>query len=152
MPSTPSPTSRGTVARWAAIAATAAVATTLGTGVAAADDGNTRTTLYTLASTGTCAGTLTAGVSHYPNEADLVASGTLYGVGSCSLDIDFVFTSRADGHTATFTRHFSGPGFIGLPGADIVSPGAPGVYDVTVSPRAPHLGGQRLTIDTVYRG
>ncbi len=108
--------------------------------------------MYTLASTGACAGTLTAGVSHYPNEADLFANGTLHGVGSCSRDVDFVFTSRADGHTATFTRHFSGPGFIGLPGADIVAPGAPGVYDVTVSPRAPHLGGQRLTIDTVYRG
>ncbi|MGC4935971.1 hypothetical protein ACLQ3C_20075 [Gordonia sp. DT30] len=134
------------------LAAAATLTATLGTGTAAAQDGVTSTTLYTLSSTGACAGTLTASVDHYPDEADLIAGGTLSGAAPCTLDVDFVFTSRADGHSTTFSRHFAGPGTFGLPGADVVSPGAPGVYDVAVKPHAAYLGGQTLTIDTTYHG
>ncbi|GAA1458634.1 hypothetical protein [Williamsia maris] len=131
-----------------AIAATA----TIGTGTASAATGITSTTVYTLASQGFCAGELDASLGHYPDQVDLQAGGVLVGVAPCSLDVDFVFTSRADGHVTTFTRHLTGPGPVGLPGRDVVSPGKPGVYDVTVKPRAQFVGGQKLTIDTEYRG
>ena len=139
-----------TVAAGAVIAAAASAV--IGTGAASAATGVSSTTVYTLAGQGLCAGELDASLGHYPDQVDLQAGGVLIGVGPCSLDVDFVFTSRADGHTTTFTRHLSGPGPVGLPGRDVVSPGKPGVYDVTVKPRAPFVGGQKLTIDTVYRG
>ena len=141
------------VLTFGAAAIAAVTATAVGAGAAAAAPADTASsTFYTLATSGFCAGTFTASLGHYPGEVDLGGSGSLYGVAPCSLDVDYKFVSRADKHVTTFTRHLTGPGPISLPGADIVSPGKEGVYDVTITPRAPHVGGQTLTIDTTYRG
>ncbi|GGF18592.1 hypothetical protein [Williamsia phyllosphaerae] len=143
-------TTRTTAIAGSAVALAAIAATALGTGTAAADTA-ANSPIYTLATNGACAGTFTSGLGHYPGQVDLGAQGYLVGVGPCSLGIDFVFTSRADGHVATFTRHLSGPGAIGLAGKDVVSPGKSGVYDVTVEPRAQFIGKQSFTFDTTYR-
>ncbi|KQR99708.1 hypothetical protein ASG12_02655 [Williamsia sp. Leaf354] len=123
----------------------------LGAGVAAAAPAPATSTIYTLATSGFCAGSITAGVGNYPGQADIGFSGNLIGVGPCSITVDFVFRGRADGHVSTFTRTSRGPGFVGNPGRDIVSPGKEGVYDVTITPRGQHVGSQKAVIDTTYR-
>lgn len=139
--------------RTTAAVAAALTLMTVGAGTASAAPAETTDNVfYTLATSGFCAGTFTASLDHYPGQVDLIGQGFLIGITPCSLDVDFTFTSRADKHVTTITRHFGGPGAIGLAGKDIVDPGPEGVYDVTITPRARHIGGEPLTIDTTYRG
>ena len=49
----------------------AAAALVVSAGTASAADGNTKTTIYTLANPGICAGIIDAGVGHYPSSAVL---------------------------------------------------------------------------------
>ncbi|MFW0786445.1 hypothetical protein AAFP35_18260 [Gordonia sp. CPCC 206044] len=129
------------------VATAAAVAAgILGSAPAHAADGNTKTTLYTLAGSGACAGQIDVGVGHYPGQATLFLGSTLYGVGSCSVDLTYTFTPRNGGPAKSFTRHIPGPGFFST-SKDVVSPGPADIYDVTVSTNAPHTGAQPMTID-----
>lgn len=135
----------------AGAAATAVAAATLGAGPSSAADGKTQTTLYTLAN-GPCAGTVDVGVGRYPSQAVLFLQSNLLGVGPCSVDLTYTFTPRAGGPSKKFTRHIVGPGVWGT-SRDIVSPGKPGIYDVTVSTNAPSVGATKMTIDIQpYRG
>ncbi|MBJ8339153.1 hypothetical protein JGU71_09665 [Antrihabitans sp. YC3-6] len=127
-------------------ACTAAAATlVLSAGTASAADGNTQTTIYTLANPGICAGIIDAGVGHYPDSAALGLTGMLYGVGPCSVELTFHFKRQGDGVTADYTRKLNGPGAVGT-SKDIVQPGI-GIWDVTVTSNGASFGAQPMKID-----
>ena len=127
------------------VCATAAATLGASPGIAAAEDGNTQTTIYTLANPGICAGFVNTGVGHYPGEATLGITGMLYGVGPCSVEVTFTFKRQGDGEVVTYTRKLNGPGAVGT-SKDIVGPGI-GVWDVTVTSNGPSFGAQPMLID-----
>ncbi|MFW0789664.1 hypothetical protein [Gordonia sp. CPCC 205333] len=130
-------------------AATVAAATTMAmvtAAPAAAADGNRIASLYTLSATGACAGKVDVGLGHYPGQATLSLSSTLYGVGPCAVDLTYSFTKRGSNIRKTFVRHIPGPGVWGT-SRDVVTPGPAGIYDVVVTTNAPHTTAQLMTID-----
>ena len=127
------------------VCATAAAALLGSGGPAAAADGNTETTVITLANPGFCAGFINAGVGHYPGEAALGLTGMLYGVGECSVDVTFTFKRQGDGKVETYTRTLKGPGAVGT-SKDIVGPGI-GLWDVTVTTNGANFGAEPMLID-----
>ena len=129
----------------------AAAALLVSAGTASAADGNTKTTIYTLANPGLCAGVIDAGVGHYPSSAVLGLTGMLYGVGPCSVELTFHFKRQGDGLTVDYKRTLNGPGAVGT-SKDVVGPGI-GIWDVTVTSNAASFGAQPMTIDVPqYQG
>jgi len=123
----------------------AAAALVVSTGTASAADGNTKTTIYTLANPGICGGIIDAGVGHYPGSAALGLTGVLVGVGPCSVQLTFNFKRQGDGAVASYTRTLNGPGPVGT-SKDVVGPGI-GIWDVTVTSNAPSFGAQPMLLD-----
>ncbi len=123
----------------------AAVALVVSAGTDAAADGNTKSTIYTLANPGICAGVIDAGVGHYPSSAVLGLTGMLYGVGPCSVELTFHFKRQSDGVTVNYARTLKGPGAVGT-SKDVVGPGI-GIWDVTVTSNGASFGAQPMTID-----
>ncbi|RDI49782.1 hypothetical protein DFR68_106219 [Nocardia mexicana] len=141
-----------------AAAALGAAATVIATAAPASAqaNGGKFTRVYSLAN-GPCAAVVDSSVTGnaYPSSAAFTVSTTMYGVGSCSLDVTLNWRHVETGQTGTVTRHANGPGYWGTDGrGSIFSPGVYGDFVGTVTVGAAHIpepGEVRFSVQQ-YRG
>ncbi|WP_280267626.1 hypothetical protein [Nocardia wallacei] len=124
----------------AAIGAAATVIATA-TPASAQANGGKFTRVYSLAN-GPCAAIVDSSVTGnaYPSSAAFNVSTTMYGVGSCSLDVTLNWRNLDTGRTGTVTRRANGPGYWATDGrGSIFSPGVYGEFVGTVTVGAAHI-------------
>ncbi|MFI9509883.1 hypothetical protein [Nocardia sp. NPDC052566] len=108
---------------------------------ASAESGGKFQTIYSLTS-GACLAEVDSSVHGpgYPNSASFTVSTTMFGVGSCGLDVTLHWRNVDTGESGERTAHAKGPGYWSSdPKSSLFTPGF-GHFVGTVTVDAAHLG------------